>query len=881
MALNNLGLGFVFTARDLASGTIRQVGAGFGHLDASAARATSSYQRNFAIMGAGLGIMGAGVATLAGAFELAQSAAAFEQGIARVGAISLASADELRLLHDAAIQAGIATQFTPTQATEGLAALASQGLNARESIAALTPALDLAAGGGISVEAATRAMGAAFNVFGISVDRAGLVADQFLRISNATALEANDLQSAMANIARGAIAAGASLEEMLPAIGLVRNTGAEASVAAHGVSAAIAHMATARDKFSALGVSITDANGAFRPFLDVVYETDQALSRIPNEAERSARANELFGHFGVGAWQSISLALRRGVRDNNGVLHQGAAAIGYLRDQMTNASGAAREFREQMLNTFAGQLTMLNGSFETLKITLGEAFGPALRPIVEGAIGTINVLISFIQGIPVGVRNAIGRTIVIFGALLTALGGFIAAGAAIALIAPFLKAIAIAVGGLLLAMLPLIVAFGALAGAIYAVHAIAERNANVARGLARAWDYVRLTFLGLSQAITEGAFSGAVMEELDRAENSGIRRFVLQVSAIGFRIVQFFRGIGIGFQTAIDHMGPAVTALMNALSRLGDAFGGVAEGGTKAIAALPSERFASSGARIGAFIGRVVEVVVKFLTIATEVATGLVHGWQSTMTFLGPIFEDMGKSFGFLGDQFSELGETLGIVSGEQRGNASGWQTFGEILGGVVATGISIVAAVLEGIALVIGGVVASVNFLVRGFRWMYMEGQLAAVGIARFFGNVADTIMNLVDRFISAHAALARLVPAQLRPAGLDALIAAGNAADARIVTRGEDARVRNTIYDAMSAEAMRAPAAVEASARADREAVNQDAMTRVQELIRQQAIERKNQPTVVNVQVDGETIATAIAPAQRREEAASFGQPARGAEG
>ncbi len=114
MPLNSLGLGFVFTARDLASGTINNLTHNFAGMDAAALRSNAAYQRNFAVMGVGLGVMAAGAVELAGAFALAELAGEFEQGLARVGAISNASAEDLQRLHDRAIEVGIATSFSPT-----------------------------------------------------------------------------------------------------------------------------------------------------------------------------------------------------------------------------------------------------------------------------------------------------------------------------------------------------------------------------------------------------------------------------------------------------------------------------------------------------------------------------------------------------------------------------------------------------------------------------------------------------------------------------------------------------------------------------------------------------------------------------------------------
>ncbi|NKF15411.1 phage tail tape measure protein, partial [Rhizobium phaseoli] len=79
-------------------------------------------------------IMTTGVAMVGGAFALADKAGQFEQAIAAVAAVSGATRDELGQLRNAAIEAGIATQFAPTEATVGLRELAQAGFSAEESI---------------------------------------------------------------------------------------------------------------------------------------------------------------------------------------------------------------------------------------------------------------------------------------------------------------------------------------------------------------------------------------------------------------------------------------------------------------------------------------------------------------------------------------------------------------------------------------------------------------------------------------------------------------------------------------------------------------------------------------------------------------------------
>ena len=139
MALNNLGLGFVFTPRDLASNKMRRLERRFSSLDERVTGGTARMTSAFRQLGVGLAVFAAGAITVAGAFALANAAGQFEQGIAAIGAVTRATTTELDSLRGAAIQAGIATQFSPGEAVAGLQSLATAGQTAYRPRAPSSP----------------------------------------------------------------------------------------------------------------------------------------------------------------------------------------------------------------------------------------------------------------------------------------------------------------------------------------------------------------------------------------------------------------------------------------------------------------------------------------------------------------------------------------------------------------------------------------------------------------------------------------------------------------------------------------------------------------------------------------------------------------------
>jgi len=154
-----------------------------------------------------------------------------------VAAVSGASAVELQQLRDAAIAAGIATQFSPTEATLGLRELSPAGFSAQESMRLLIPVLDLAAGslGELSPQQAAGLASQAMKAFGISIDEALISVDRMLQAVNVFALNASELPLALGTASRGAQALHQSLSETLIALGLVKNVIPGVDRALHGL----------------------------------------------------------------------------------------------------------------------------------------------------------------------------------------------------------------------------------------------------------------------------------------------------------------------------------------------------------------------------------------------------------------------------------------------------------------------------------------------------------------------------------------------------------------------------------------------------------------------------------------------------------------------
>lgn len=921
MALNGLGLGFIISARDLASAKLAQVERSFASLDDRVGLGTERMTGAFRQLGMGLAVFTAGAGTVAGAFALADAAGQFEQAIASVAAVSGATTKELDLLRSAAIDAGIATQFSPTEATVGLQELAQAGFNAQESIQLLIPVLDLAAGslGELTPQTAAGLAAQAMKAFGLSTDEASISVDRMLQAVNVFALGAADLPLALGTASRGAQTLHQSLSETLIALGLVKNVIPSVERASTAVAVAMERMAdpAVQQSLRGIGVAVVDSEGSFRSFLDVLGEIAPALDRM-TEAQRSAFLLQTFGREALGGVNAMLAQMTDGIRTSTGEVVKGADALAYLRAQFEQAGGTAAQFRDTMLDTFAGQKQLLKGSIETLAIALGEPFAQVLKPVVAEVVEALNGLLRFIRSLPAPVKRALAGFVAATGAVVALTGAAIAAGPSIKMVAMGLKALGLSLGGILPHMLPAVLVLGVLAGAVAAFGVAFEENLGGLGAFARrVWDGASLLFRGLAQLVEQGGFSGAVRAELDRAENQGLKRFLITTWQIVYRIGRIWEGFRDGFMATIRSARAVFVDLVDALSDLGQELGGVFSGLSAGVASLPSEQFWSFGAVAGAAVGTVIRWLVELLAVFTRIASGIVAGFRSMMEYIRPALDTVAWAIDMLRAAWARLTGATDESTMAVGQSTSAWRALGEFLGKVLGGIVTVITLALAGLIALVSDAIDDVTalkdaFVAAGTRigetaakitlWFMdtMPGAIAAAvatiggffgaigeflrGIGQWFTDVFDGIVEGIREFArkvveffegifkaiqAAHEALVDFTADAFFPdSPVEQLKSRG---DVRVIESREDleALQRTMSHRTGSAASPATPAVAEAGARAAD-------LAQLQASLLGYAAGSNDRgtppPFTINVQVDGETIARAAHKANADAAARSF---------
>ncbi len=886
MALNNLGLGFVFTARDLASGAISNLERNFTSLDRRVGLGTENIQSAFQQLGVGLAVFTAGAATVGAAFSLANAAGRFEQSIAAVAAVSGATAVELEQLRGAAIDAGIATQFSPTEATMGLRELAQAGFNAQESMQLLIPVLDLAAGslGELSPQQAAGLASQAMKAFGISTDQASISVDRMLQAVNVFALNASELPMALGTASRGAQALHQSLSETLIALGLVKNVIPGVERASTATAVAMERLADpqVQQRLRGIGVAVVDSQGGFRAFLDVLGDMAPALDRM-SESQRSAFLLQAFGREALGGVNAILTQVTSGIRTNTGETVRGAQAIAYLRDQFENAGGTAARFREQMLNTFEGQKRLLAGSLETLAIVAGEPFAQVFRPLVTIVVDVVNAVLGVFRQLPAPVKRAFAAFVVGAGAVVAMVGAVIAAKAGIALLIIGLKAAGITLGGLLATILPAVLIFGVLALAV-AGFVVAFRNnvGGIADFFQGVGARISLAFRGLTQLFDQGGFSGAVRDELNRAENQGLKDFLINVFLWVNRIRNFFAGIATGFSAGIEAARPTIDAFLNALRRLGTALGFLSERDDAGTASSRFREFGLTGERVGRVLATVFELIVQAMTAVVEVAEGVAQGWEWISAGGSVLWSALSQ----LGSKIQEvINYMFGSTSATQQ-NGSAWTALGNVIAfvigwiisaigvlvSIVSAAVAVISAAIQIVMLVFSGladVITGVVFIIGGIftgSWsdIWLGMKLVAFG-------VVDAIIGVV---LELAGAIAGVVDALTGLFGEGTHWQQGirDFRDSLRADMAEGMGVQDLTFTRPTRPGTAAPGAPASDAMSSMPAVAAMTPAIPASFPMTPAAPPASPPITVNLQVDGTTLATAVHRADRDSATRSF---------
>jgi TP901 family phage tail tape measure protein len=334
----------------------------------------------------GAAVLGAGIAYATR--EFVQFDNAITNASAKFKGLNLATAEgqaKLEELNASARKVGANTQFSATEAAQGLDFLAMAGFNADQAMASLPLTVDLATVANVDLARATDIASDSLGAFGLMTEDANQLQINFTRQNDVMAKTMASTNTSMEDlfdaIKKGAptfTAAGQSLESFNALAGILANSGvkgAEAGTQLRNIMLRLANpTAQAADVLKNLGVQTQDEAGNFRDVIDILADFENGLKGM-GTAQRAAALSTVFG--------------TRAVTGVNLLLQSGTANLTKFRDELIGAGGASADMAGIIRQSLGNQLNILKSGLIELGFQFIEAFEQNGRGALSGLIEAV------------------------------------------------------------------------------------------------------------------------------------------------------------------------------------------------------------------------------------------------------------------------------------------------------------------------------------------------------------------------------------------------------------------------------------------------------------------------------------------------------------
>lgn len=336
------------------------------------------------------GIAAAGIAATALGVAAVRMAADFDASMSTVQANTGASADEMSLLRQAAIDAGADTVYSATDAADAINELGKAGMSTSDILSGgLNGALDLAASDGMEVAEAAELMSSAMAQFNLTGADATRIADALAAGAGKAQGSARDLGYALQQSGMVANSFGIGMEETVGTLTSFANAGMTGSDAGTSLKSMLIALANptkkAQNLMDELGISAYDAQGNFIGLKALAGQLQTQMSGL-TQAQRNQALATIFGSDAI--------------RAANVLYNEGSDGIADWTKKVSDSGYAAQQAAAKNDN-LRGDLENLSGSFESMMIKLGEGGQGPLRKLVQ----TIDMLVDGFGQLPAPVQQ--------------------------------------------------------------------------------------------------------------------------------------------------------------------------------------------------------------------------------------------------------------------------------------------------------------------------------------------------------------------------------------------------------------------------------------------------------------------------------------------
>lgn len=327
-----------------------------------------------------VGVVVGGIGAV-GLKNIGEAGADFEEAITAVGAVSLMTRDQIADLEKQAIELGGTTKFTAKEVANAMELMGRAGFTNAETMAGVPGILAAAAAEGAEIAETASHVSNVLKGMGLAASESGRVADVLTLASARTNSSISSLGESMKNVASTARQFNIPLEDTVASVALLQDVGLDASEAGSAVNTMLTKMAApSKDvaaKMAAMGVSFKDSKGNMLPFSDVLTQLSTALQKSGGNMDQVAFLADLVGLRGQKAAANLKDLFMSG-------------KVGKLVEELKGAEGSAQKMADLRMQNLKGDIELLGGSIDSLKIGIFQTESGPLRDLVQGMTAWID-----------------------------------------------------------------------------------------------------------------------------------------------------------------------------------------------------------------------------------------------------------------------------------------------------------------------------------------------------------------------------------------------------------------------------------------------------------------------------------------------------------
>ncbi|WP_180143110.1 phage tail tape measure protein [Desulfoluna butyratoxydans] len=563
------------------------------------------------------------------------SAADFETKLSSLGAVSKASASEMALMKQSALDLGAKTGFAAGEVVAAQEQLSQSDFTPAQAVSVMPDILNLATAAQCDLSAAVSVSSAAMGAFNMKASESGKVAD-ILASAAASGMSLTDLGTALEKAGNTVGKSGVSFAEFAA----ITNTMTGANITAANVGNATSTMfnkltaptGAAAKALSDLNVATKDSNGKMLPFLDIMGNMETALAGV-GATEKAATLKTVFGDNALGPV--------------NALLNEGIGNLKKFAKAADNDTGRAAEMARAKLNNLNGSLKILSAATTSFSIVVGSAFTPILKVLTDALVTVVGWLTTM-------AAHPIGKAVLLMA------GGFSAAVVALAVFPEVMMLASMAVSffnTMVLANPIALVAMGIIAlGAV--IIAFWDKVAEFFKPLTLIVQGVISVFKTLSGTI--GTIEGQLAKDVQAAGLVGV---ITTICRVIYRIkvawdtawdamVTTMAGVGSIFTPIIDTLAGAFRPLWKIITYVSRALFGAAE-------STSVSSWQTFGAIVGVVVGSAFQVLawaVRLVLSPFTLCIKMVGHLFSAFVWLG---EGIGNAAGWIVEHAASIGNGI------------------------------------------------------------------------------------------------------------------------------------------------------------------------------------------------------------------------------